>query len=55
MSQGGSPVGMELGGLTVYQSLYLGQVFDYGANVFGPLDVREFMETLLPTGHSSGA
>jgi hypothetical protein len=49
VARGDASVGMELGGLTPYQSLYLVLIFDYGASVLGPLDANEFLDVLLPT------
>ncbi|WP_158920938.1 caspase family protein [Acidisphaera sp. S103] len=49
VARGDESVGMELGGLTPYQSLYLMLIFDYGANVLSPLNANEFLDVLLPT------
>jgi hypothetical protein len=49
ISAGVPSVGMELGGLTPYQSLYLVTIFDYGTSTLGPLNVGEFTEVLFAT------
>jgi hypothetical protein len=49
ISQGGSPIGLELAGLTPYQSLCLVAIFDYLGSALAPLNVEEFTEVLFPT------